>query len=263
MKTNGYDLSRRWFDFAFENAEAKCQHTALFMWIIELNNRLGWKEQFGLPTHATMEGLHIGNKSTYINALRDLAKWNFIQIVSESKNQYASTVVSLCRSKKVTAHVTALDTALIHQSNGIDMGSVPIDKQRNQETKKPRNNRVVFTPPTENDIYNLMGILNTKAGGKWDEAKINTESKNCFDHYTSTGWKTSGGAKIVSWEATVRKWMNNQFKFEINKKPNQYGKQSTSTSDSIAKANQLYAEALAISRSRDNANSNSHASDVG
>jgi hypothetical protein len=121
----------------------------------------------------------------------------------------------------------------------------------------------VFTPPTENDIYNLMGILNTKAGGKWDEAKINTESKNCFDHYTSTGWKTSGGAKIVSWEATVRKWMNNQFKFEINKKPNQYGKQSTSTSDSIAKANQLYAEALAISRSRDNANSNSHASDVG
>lgn len=263
MKTNGYDLSRRWFDFAFENAEAKCQHTALFMWIIELNNRLGWKEQFGLPTHATMEGLHIGNKSTYINALRDLAKWNFIQIVSESKNQYASTVVSLCRSKKVTAQVTALDTALIQQSNGIDMGSVPIDKQRNQETKKPRNNRVVFTPPTENDIYNFMGILNTKAGGKWDEAKINTESKNCFDHYTSTGWKTSGGAKIVSWEATVRKWMNNQFKFEINKKPNQYGKQPTSTADSIAKANQLYAEALAISRARDNANSNSHASDVG
>jgi hypothetical protein len=257
MKTNGYDLSRRWFDFAFENAEAKCQHTALFMWIIELNNRLGWKEQFGLPTHATMEGLHIGNKSTYINALRDLAKWNFIQIVSESKNQYASTVVSLCRSKKVTAQVTALDTALIQQSNDIDTGSVPIDKQRNQETKKPRNNRVVFTPPSENDIYNFMGELNMKSGGKWAESKIVTESKNCFDHYTSTGWKTSGGARIVSWEATVRKWMNNQFKFEANKKSNTYGKQSNSTADSIAKAEQLFRDAVAISNARDQARQDS------
>jgi len=216
MKTNGYDLSRRLFDFAFEHAEAKCQHTALFMWIIELNNRLGWKEQFGLPTHATMEGLHIGNKSTYINALRDLAKWNFIQIVKESKNQYASTVVSLCRSKKAT-----------------------------------------FTPPSENDIYNFMGELNMKSGGKWTEAKIVTESKNCFDYYTITGWKTSGGAKIVSWQATVRKWMNNQFKFEANKKSNSYGKHSNSTQDSIAKAEQLFRDAVAISNARDQARQDS------
>jgi len=229
------------------------------MWIIELNNRLGWKEQFGLPTHATMEGLHIGNKSTYINALRDLAKWNFIQIVSESKNQYASTVVSLCRSKKVTALVTALDTALIQQSNSIDMGSVPIDKPRNQETKKSRNNRVVFAPPSENDIYNFMGELNMKAGSKWDEVKIVSESKNCFDHYSSTGWKTSGGAKIVSWEATVRKWMNNAFKFEQNKKS--YGTKSNSTADSLTKANQLYADAVAISRARYQAEQNQRAAE--
>jgi hypothetical protein len=228
MKNNGYDLSRKWFDFAFDNAEAKCQHTALFMWIIELNNRLGWKEQFGIPTNATMEGLHIGNKRTYLDALSDLAKWNFIQIISESKNQYSSTIISICRSKKATALHTALDTALIQHSYGIDHsiehGSAPIDKQRNKETKKPRNNRVVFTPPSENDIYNLMGELNMKSG-KWTEAKIITESKNCFDHYTSLGWKTTGGGKIVSWEATVRKWMNKAYTFEIqNQKQNTYGK---------------------------------------
>jgi hypothetical protein len=118
-----------------------------------------------------------------------------------------------------------LDTALIQHSNSIEHSiehsSAPIDKQRNQETKKPRNNRVVFTPPSENDIYNFMGELNMKSGGKWSEMKIVAESKNCFDHYTSTGWKTSGGAKIVSWESTVRKWMNNAFKFDQNKKPNQ------------------------------------------
>jgi hypothetical protein len=257
MKNNGYDLSRKWFDFAFEHSEVKCQHTALFMWIIELNNRLGWKEQFGLPTNATMEGLHIGNKRTYLAAVEDLCKWGFIEIIKESKNQYSSTLISICRSKKATALHTALDTALIQHSNGIDTSiehsTAPIDKQRNQETKKQRNNRVVFTPPSENDIYNLMGELNMKSG-KWTEAKIITESKNCFDHYTSTGWKTTGGAKIVSWESTVRKWMNNAFKFEQNQKSNSYGKQSNSnsTADSVAKANALYAEAVAISRARDN-----------
>ena len=224
MKTNGYDLSRRWFDFAFENAEAKCQHTALFMWIIELNNRLGWKEQFGLPTHATMEGLHIGNKSTYINALRDLAKWNFIQIVSESKNQYASTVVSLCRSKKATAQVTALDTALIQQSNDIDTGSVPIDKQRNQETKKPRNNSLVFTPPNENDVYNFMGEYSMQKHMQWPDEKINTEAAKFFNYYEANGWK-QGRNQMKDWKASARNWMVNNSKFDNsnNQKSNSYG----------------------------------------
>lgn len=274
MKTNGYDLSRRWFDFAFEHAEAKCQHTALFMWIIELNNRLGWKEQFGLPTHATMEGLHIGNKSTYINALRDLAKWNFIQIVKESKNQYASTVVSLCRSKKATAQVTALDTALIQQSNDIDTGSVPIDKQRNQETKKPRNNdigldspesqneiivedanekkttRKKFVKPDENDVYNLMGELNAKGGNFLSEDKLVTFARTFIDHYEANGWIV-GKTHMKDWQSTVRNWMRREWEKIKTQKTN--GKHSNSTQDSIAKAEQLFRDAVAISNARDQA----------
>ena len=84
----GYELSRKWFDFAFEKKEAKTQHTALYLWIIELNNRLGWKVEFGLPTNGTMEGLSIGNKNTYLSALKDLKDWGFIDIIRESKNQY-------------------------------------------------------------------------------------------------------------------------------------------------------------------------------
>lgn len=213
--SNGYELSRRWFDFAFEHAEVKCQHTALFMWIVELNNRLGWKDQFGLPTHATMEGLHIGNKTTYINALRDLAKWNFIQIVSESKNQYASTVVSLCRSKKVTAQVTALDTALIQQSNSIDVGSVPIDKQRNQETKKPRN-KETFIAPTENDVYNFLSLYITEKRLNWSDDKINTEASKFFNYYESCDWYR-GKNKIKNWHAALRNWVSNNATFEIQK----------------------------------------------
>lgn len=135
-----FELTRKWFDFSFENKEAKVQHTAIFLWIIELNNRLGWKSEFGLPTHDTMEGLSIGNKNTYLSALRELEKWGFIKIVKASKNQYQANIISICRIRKVTALRTALDTALIHHSNstgnGIDNSIDPIDKQVNKETSK-------------------------------------------------------------------------------------------------------------------------------
>ena len=228
MKNNGYDLSRKWFDFAFEHSEVKCQHTALFMWIIELNNRLGWKEQFGIPTNATMEGLHIGNKRTYLDALSDLAKWNFIQIISESKNQYSSTIISICRSKKATALHTALDTALIQHSNGIDHsiehGSAPIDKQRNQETKKPRNNSIGFTPPNENDVYNFMGEYSVQKHMQWTDEKINTEAAKFFNYYEANGWK-QGKNSMKDWKASARNWMVNNSKFDNlnNQKSNSYG----------------------------------------
>jgi hypothetical protein len=145
---NGYNLSRWWFNFAFDKKEAKVQHTAIFMWCIELNNRLGWKSEFGIPTQDTMEGLSIGNKATYINALRDLHDWGFIEIIKESKNQYQACVIKICSEKCCNENATPLDSALIQHStqhsNGIGSGTgvstVPIDKQVNKQTKKQVNN---------------------------------------------------------------------------------------------------------------------------
>lgn len=140
---NGYDLSRQWFDFAFENRQCKVQHTALYMWIIELNNRLGWKSEFGLPTNATMEGLGIGNRGTYSKTLGDLAEWKFIEIIQESKNQYQSCIIKLCLFNNEQAERQALDQALIRHSinhcTDIESSTAPIDKQRNKETRKQIN----------------------------------------------------------------------------------------------------------------------------
>lgn len=151
-KVSGYGLSRSWFDFAFEEKNCKSQHTALYMWIVELNNRLGWKKQFGLPTNDTMEGLSIGNKNTYLSALRDLCEWGFVKIIKESKNQFQACIIELCYSESATAQVTALDTALIQhdtqQSNSTGNGTaysiVPIDKPINnkQRNHKPLNRSV-------------------------------------------------------------------------------------------------------------------------
>lgn len=145
---NGYELSRAWFDFAFEKKEAKVQHTALYLWIVELNNRLGWKKEFGIPTLDTMEGLSIGNKGTYLTTLKDLQDWGFITIVKEAKNQYQACIISICHSKNDTAQATALDTALSQHStqhcngtsnsidNSIGFSTAPIDKQLNNQTIK-------------------------------------------------------------------------------------------------------------------------------
>lgn len=147
---NGYELSRRWFDFSFDNKEAKVQHTAIYMWCIELNNRLGWKKEFGLPTIDTMEGLSIGNKNTFLSALDDLVTWGFILIVKEPKNQSQCRIVSICYIESDTALVSALDTAVIQQStrqsDGTGVGTDPIDKPRNQETIKPQTKKPKTLP---------------------------------------------------------------------------------------------------------------------
>lgn len=183
-KLSGYDLARRWFDFAFEKRECKSQHTAIYMWIIELNNRLGWKSEFGLPTSDTMEGLSIGNKNTYLDALRDIAAWGFITIIKESKNQYQACIIQLCRSKSEPARSTALDMALIHHgysidnSNGVGIGfsTVPIDKPVNNETIKPINNipEAVASATLEivlNFSFKEFWDLYDKKVGSWDKIK--------------------------------------------------------------------------------------------
>ena len=65
-KITGYSLSRQWFDFTFETKEMVTPtHTALYFWIIELNNQLHWKEVFGLPTAYSMEAIHLKSYKSY------------------------------------------------------------------------------------------------------------------------------------------------------------------------------------------------------
>ena len=86
---NGYELSRNWFDWCFENPEKiKPNHTALYCFAVEHCNRLGWKAKFGMPTTMAMEAIGIKSYNTYINTLNDLVEWGFISMVQRSKNQY-------------------------------------------------------------------------------------------------------------------------------------------------------------------------------
>lgn len=163
-KISGYELTRKWFDFAFENREAKCVHTAIYMWAIELNNRLKWKEEFGFPSDDAMSRLSIGNRNTYFSALKELALWGFITIVSESKNRHTATVISLnVAVQKRTGSDTATDT-------GSDTATDTIDKQYSKQYKtiqkeKPKNTNhplVFFGYPCIEDMPSIADDFHKK-----------------------------------------------------------------------------------------------------
>lgn len=134
---NGYDLSRKWFDWCFENPEKiSPNHTALYFFIIEHCNRLGWKKKFGLPTTMAKESIGIRSYNTYINTLNDLVNWGAILMIEKSKNQYSSNIIAISNFDK--ALVKALDKAFIkHATKQVESTSESIDSINKPLTIKP------------------------------------------------------------------------------------------------------------------------------
>ena len=129
---NGYNLIRDWYNFKFENpSRVKASHSDFYCYLIDRWNRLGQKQEFGLPTSVTMEALGIGSYNTYKKTLQDLIDFGFIKLVTESKNQYQSKVIALSKNDK--ASDKALDEA---HNKAIDKATDTIDKQMNKETNE-------------------------------------------------------------------------------------------------------------------------------
>jgi hypothetical protein len=138
--SNIYDLARAWFNFCFENPEKiNPNHSAMFFFAIEHNNRLAWKEKFGLPSTMVMEAIGIKSYNTYIKTFNDLVGWGFIILVQKSKNQYSSNIVAL--SIGISKNNKALDKATIKhvtkQSESTEQSKDSIDIQDYNNTNLP------------------------------------------------------------------------------------------------------------------------------
>jgi len=156
---NHYNLSRAFFDFAFENPEKiKPNHIALYFFAIENCNRLGWKLKFGLPSTMTMEAIGIKSYNTYIKTLNDLIEFGFIILIEKSKNQYSSNIIALSINNK--ANDKALDKALIKHStkqlSSTDQSICTIDKQETNNNKQLTINNNNFIDNLENDWKNIL-----------------------------------------------------------------------------------------------------------
>ena len=81
---NGYDLSKEFFDWCYENPDKiNPNHIALYFFIIEHSNRLGWKDKFGLPTQMAMDAIGIKNWRTYKRRLMIWLNLGFFKLIEK------------------------------------------------------------------------------------------------------------------------------------------------------------------------------------
>lgn len=136
-----FKLTRTFWDFTFENPEKiKPNHCALYLFIVEHCNRLGWKRKFGLPTTMAKDAIGIRSYNTYINTLNDLVDFGLIEMIEVSKNQYSSNIVAISNFDK--ALDKALDKASIkHVTKQSESTIQSIDSIDKHITNKQINNK--------------------------------------------------------------------------------------------------------------------------
>lgn len=181
---NGYELSRNWFDWSFENPELITPtHTAIYFFAIEHCNRLGWKDKFGFPTQMAMDAIGIRKHQTFTKHFTDLVEWGFIGLVQKSKNQYSANIISL--KSAMPKNGKALDKAMIKhgakqsQSTGQSMDSIDKQETNKQGTINVSERKLKFASTLEpfqklyskqmlSDFYKYWGELN-KSGTKFKQ----------------------------------------------------------------------------------------------
>ena len=163
---NSYQLSRTFFDWCFENPEKiSPTHIAMYFFIIEHCNRLGWKEKFGLPTVMVKDAIGIRNFRTYAKTLNDLVEWGFIIMIEKSKNQYSSNIIAIAKNAK--AHTKAKQKHIQKQSKSI----VSINKQDiKQETIK----HITYNKVVDEILISLKDLFN-------EDYLVNDKTKVMFD----------------------------------------------------------------------------------
>jgi len=160
---NGYDLTRAWYNYKFQNPKkVKAAHSDMFFYIVDLWNRLGQKKEFGLPTTVTMEALGVGSYNTYKKTLDDLFEIGFIKLVSDSKNQHQSKIIALSKIDKATDE--ALDKATIKATDeALDKATDTIVKQLNNTTTKQLNNNTLLEKETK-EHFSFRKVLIQNGG---------------------------------------------------------------------------------------------------
>lgn len=186
---NGYDLTRNWYNYKFSNPDkVKHIHSDLYFYTVDLWNRLGQKDKFGLPTGVTMESLNIGSYNTYKKAIADIIDFGFIKLVSDAKNQYQSKVIALSLNDE--ACDKALDKALVEAT---DESPDTIIEQRTKNKED-----------IDGKIFEEDKKVNPSLEEFIEYFKINNYNSElatrAWTGYNENNWKDSKNTKVKNWK---------------------------------------------------------------
>lgn len=185
-KKNGYELSRAWFDFAFENPDkVSSNHTALYLWLCEINNRLGWTENFQITVSECMMGMSCKSYNTYKKCLENLIDFGFVKMVKRSVNQHQCNVIALSKIDK--APNKALDKALIKHLTKQSERTIQPTVQSTDDIHKPITNNQE-TLNLELDIYSFDQFLHDINTATERNYRGDAKSKKQFAARIKEGW---------------------------------------------------------------------------
>jgi hypothetical protein len=93
---NGFEQIKGFYSWVFENQDknVRTPHIALYMFLINQNNRNRWVEWFKCPFDLAMAGSGITNKNTYYKTLNDLKDWELIQY-QKGLNNYKAPLIKI------------------------------------------------------------------------------------------------------------------------------------------------------------------------
>jgi len=230
---NAFELSKNWFDWAAkqEAGLASAYHTTAYFYLIDQNNRMRWKEVFGVSTKLAMRAIGITTTKKFWDIINELVEWNFILLIQKSKNQHQYNRFSLVknpsllqavpkrltRGQKKTAQ--AFDGGAEASAQAFDEGAsqkllivlkhntktsvhtntkITIEDQAPEAekitTKKPPRKKKEFVPPTEEEFVNF-----------WKENGYDlTRAASVWKTYNDNLWFDSHNNKILNWKMKCR-----------------------------------------------------------
>lgn len=196
---NSYELSRKWFDWCFENPEKiNPNHSAIYFFAIEHCNRLGWKNKFGFPTQMTMDAIGIKKHQTYIKYFNNLVDWGFFDLVQKSQNQYSANIISLISAKPKNGK--ALDKAIIKHRAKQTESTGQSTGQSNSSIIKPLTNKPINNKPI-NNIPTFIDFLNFAFTHRPNISENDLKLK--YESWLANDWKNGNDKKIQNWKSSL------------------------------------------------------------
>lgn len=204
---NSYELSRRFFDWCFENPEkVSSHHVAIYFFSLEHNNRLGWKEKFGFPTQMVMDAIGIKKAHTYIRYFNDLCSWGFFKLVQRSSNQYSANIISL--KSAMPKNGKALDKAMIRHAakhmakQGVRHRAEHVAKQMTYNKTKNKEQGTMNHEQGIPPYFDFENFVIAKINSA-DYDKIKSALKLKYESWVENGWKDGNDKKIKNWKSKI------------------------------------------------------------
>jgi len=227
MSMNGYDLSHKFFEWAFSNREDfKPTVSALYFYLVEVCNTLGWKKEFSISAKECMEGMGVSGYNTYKGAFDILCKHGFIKVVKKSCNHYQANIITLLNFDRVTDSLTdeVIDKVTSKYSESNYQSNGDIHKTINNKTIKTIKQEII--PETEVSVKS-----NKKQKIKFSEfvSLTQEEYNKLIQEYSESAtkrmieilnnYKGSSGKKYKSDYLAILNWVVSRYNDEQKKNP--------------------------------------------